>query len=706
MYPSPTRAICLSLTLTLLILTPQAFALRQFTPIPGPSQRIEEDNEYRDAWKLSAKKAHRFTLDEAQADWHIRVGVLPSSGSNVEIIVYAGKDEIARHTTDPAASGWYDWRVPTPADATGTVQVSIESSGDVWLHHCEYVSPERARPNVLVYLVDTLRLDKLSAYGYRRYTSPHITAFARDAVTFTQAMPQSSWTKPSVASLFTSSYPNVHGAQDALEGIDTELPTLASTLQSSGYATSAFVANPVCLPQWGFDKGFDRYKHYGEDGTVYDDRVVVDDAIKNIQQMSNRPWFLYVHTFAPHGPYAPPEPFNHYFASDTSDLTEFEAERRRTLDAYDGEVAFTDQLFGQMVAALKKEGVYDNTLIVFVSDHGEEFWEHGGTSHGHSLHEELLRVPLLIKLPESGVDALHAPPRGIVQHNVVQLMDLAPTALTVVGEDTPETFSGRSIVTLLHGKTMQQRYGYASLLEDDYSIRAAKDDRYKYIRDLAEGTENWYDLRTDPTEQSAIAGSFPQGQTLAQHIEAVAAAGAEGLNILVTTNYADVLRGADLKRTVTGTIRSTEIESAELQYHDWKSDLSQSAGEVRFEIQTLSQDDRQHAKELGWGSSDVQDHALLRVKIPRNEPFTLDLRINGAPIEPQLVRFGKDERAQVNGANPIEPKRVLANPDDYDPASLPQEFAVYVWYAAPGEQNVRGTLTREQQEGLEALGYL
>jgi choline-sulfatase len=316
---------------------------------------------------------------------------------------------------------------------------------------------EGAQSNILIYLIDTLRRDRLGCYGYSRPTSPRIDAFAAKAVVFEDAIAQSPWTRSSVASIFTGLWPQVHGANHDDEKLGSTMPTLAELLTRAGYQSLGLTANGNVSRAFGFDRGFERYAYlaHSEGAEVaFDSREVNTKVFELLDQRSaDRPFFLYVHTVDPHAPYDPPEPFRSALAgadprnrfASVAGLVELEGWvepvepqiPQALLRLYDAEIAANDASFGALLDELERRGLYDNTLIIFVSDHGEEFFEHQDWTHGKHLYSEVIDIPLIIKPPGS------MPARRVA--NLAQHVDLMPTVLDVIGQPLPAGLQGRSL---------------------------------------------------------------------------------------------------------------------------------------------------------------------------------------------------------------------------------------------------------------------
>jgi len=345
-------------------------------------------------------------------------------------------------------------------------------------------------PPIVFISIDTLRSDRLPAYGYQGVETPAIDALRRDAVLFERAYSHVPLTFPSHASILTGRLPTTHGVRDNVGyNLDSkQLPYLPRLLKERGYATGGAISAYVMRGEVGFSEGFD----------FYDDKIEsrVSRGISGLQRAgrdtlaraagwlqgalaapnAERPFFLFLHIYEPHAPYAPPEPF-----------------RSRYRQLYDGEVAASDQVVGELVAELKRLGVYDRALVVLFSDHGEGLGEHGEDGHGVFLYRHDLQVPLLVKLPGAQLAGTAvAAPAG--------LADLFPTVLQLLGvEEMPAGTEGTSLLDL-----MAEEPPARSLYAETYTPRlhfgwseltSLIEDRFQYIH----GPDpELYDLQADP----------------------------------------------------------------------------------------------------------------------------------------------------------------------------------------------------------------
>ena len=284
-----------------------------------------------------------------------------------------------------------------------------------------------ARPNVVLISIDTLRSDRLPAYGYDGVETPAIDRLAADGVLFERAYTHVNVTLPSHVSLFTGLLPSDHGVRDnSGYRLDEEIPTLAETLRREGYATGGFVSSYVLRAGTGIDRGFDvyddgvRFETGRQLGELQRPGLETLDAVSRwLGDVGDSPFFLFLHLYEPHAPYNPPAPF---------------AERYD--NAYDGEVAAADRVVGELIRGLEERGLYDNALVVLLSDHGEGLMDHGEMDHLILIYREVLQVPLIVKLP-AGERA------GERVASNAQLGDVAPTVYSGLGLDqSAELFGG------------------------------------------------------------------------------------------------------------------------------------------------------------------------------------------------------------------------------------------------------------------------
>jgi arylsulfatase A-like enzyme len=424
-------------------------------------------------------------------------------------------------------------------------------------------------PNVLVVLIDTLRADHLGCYGYDRPTSPAIDAFAREGVQFLRAYSQSTWTKPATASFMTGRYPRQHQAYLEKSKLpETEL-LLPEALRAAGYRTGVFSGNPWITREWGFDQGVDHFVSVyderfarvtlfmmslkrlaklvdhrarvynrvkmlvqGELTTTARDVVVSDAFVRWIERHRGDRFYAHLHLMSPHHPYDPPPPFDRFVPDPKHEPVTYypkksffffeegaalpEAARADMVARYDGDILFADDVFGRLMARLRRLGVLDETLVVLVSDHGEEFYDHRNWGHGQSVYDELTRVPLIMRHP-----ALF--PAGRRIETPVMTVDVMPTILEAVGAKPLDEIAGRSLLPLLSGAAQPPPETYAELIYRYGEARALVEGTQKVIhmRKDQEGRAERYDLGADPDEQVKLDTSGPEARRLLEHLDAI-----------------------------------------------------------------------------------------------------------------------------------------------------------------------------------------
>jgi arylsulfatase A-like enzyme len=383
---------------------------------------------------------------------------------------------------------------------------------------------EPRRPvNVLVYMVDTLRADRLGVYGFDRPVSPRLDAFAADATVFETAIAQSPWTRPSVASVLTGLTPLVHGINRPRDGLSQEAVTLAELLSAHGYRTAAMVANPNIAGRFNLGQGFDSYELLG--GFDNGAPLVTDWARQWLDEQRDpeRPFFLYLHTVEPHAPYTPEEEFRARFAPDVprngfgtqphirslkkEDGSLTDEVVGWLLDLYDAEIAANDAAFGDLLDVLEARGLLDDTVVVFVSDHGEEFMEHGRLEHAKTFYREVIEVPLVVRFPDLGHGRRIAAP---VQH-----VDVMPTLLGYLGVAQPPGLEGRDLTPWVTGEEPSPEDVAATEIHsylDRRGYRGASvrvgDWRYVDMR-APRPSEELYDVPRDPAEKADVDERHP-----------------------------------------------------------------------------------------------------------------------------------------------------------------------------------------------------
>jgi arylsulfatase A-like enzyme len=383
--------------------------------------------------------------------------------------------------------------------------------------------------NVVIIAVDTLRPDHLGCYGYRANTSPNIDTLAGTGVLFENVISPAPWTHPSFGTVFTSLYPSQHNATTVATRMGTSFPTLAGILSGNGFATCAIVNAPTFSPQMRMDRGFQKYDFIDPWKERRADEIT-DTALEWIETHSSERFFIFVHYFDPHLPYSPPEPYDTLFspgyqgpmrhsfdldslldwgAIECEGARDLSSEQREQIEAlYDGEIAFADREIGRLLAGIRAAGLDKTTLVLFLSDHGEEFLDHGGLDHGHSLYDELLRVPLIISLPGTVSEGERRP-------QFVRLLDVAPTILDFLGIAPARSFEGSSLKPLIFGSGAVQDYEhqlltprvcYSEAMRQSNTTKAITAYPWKLIHDTQTETAMLFNLEDDSGEKRNLLG--------------------------------------------------------------------------------------------------------------------------------------------------------------------------------------------------------
>jgi len=404
----------------------------------------------------------------------------------------------------------------------------------------------REQFNVLLVVLDTLRADHMSIYGYERKTTPSIDRLAADSVVFRFALSTSSWTLPAHASLFTGLFPSAHGARLTPEsaqlasGLAPSCTTLAETLRNCGYATGCISANfGLVSPELGLDQGFqhfDNRPHFygmrmsftlqsrcfagvGSGWFAYLTKAtrpaeeISDLAVQWLDKEGGTPFFLFLNYMDPHAPYLPPPRFDALFPGGAHptlldrvepsilkmerDITD--EERASLISSYDGEIAYLDFHLGRLLTGLKQRGLYEKTMIIVTSDHGEYFGEHNLLRHHRGLHQEVLWIPLLVKYPNSQLVGQHDGP--------VQILDIMPTVLSTLGLPIPDSIQGDRLGAVDH-EIIAEHWAWPDDVARfgsrfDRNVKAVFCDGMKYIR-CSDGKDELYNLQDNPRETNNL----------------------------------------------------------------------------------------------------------------------------------------------------------------------------------------------------------
>ncbi len=407
---------------------------------------------------------------------------------------------------------------------------------------------------IIWYVMDSLRPDFLSCYGHRKETSPNIDKLAHEGVCFTSAFAQTTWTKPSGASMLSSTYPSVHGANGMGDVVPSYLPMVQDLLRRAGFKTVAVSSMGNISPYFGFGKGFDvfveLYKekrvmekrrkviirnpqwtpHFGEAG----DRVPIatsedinDYVFPLLKEYGDKPLFIFIWSLDTHGPYfhrdmdfARFHPYDDLKLSDEIQRAQSQAEIDLLRGLYEDMIYYNDHHIGILVDMMKELRLYDHSLLILTGDHGEAFGEHGVTSHGKIPHDEQIRVPLIVKFPYSE----HS---GKVS-SIVQHIDIVPTLLNYLGiTDGSMLIQGKNVMPALRNQQKVNEYAfveylhrdfpsYVALRTEDHKLMAVRRPEITFRKWLRERKKLWpspwfvykplylFDVKNDPGESDNI----------------------------------------------------------------------------------------------------------------------------------------------------------------------------------------------------------
>lgn len=361
----------------------------------------------------------------------------------------------------------------------------------------EAFSTDKEDLNVIIITVDTLRADHVGIYGYEKIETPNMDALGRNGVLFSQAFCHVPLTLPSHCSLFTGTLPLFHGVRDNGYRLPAFNITLAQTLKDKGYQTAAFVGAFPLDSRFGLDNGFDVYDDlYGSKNIVRDlsfierkAEEVNNRAIEWIVQNKAKKFFAWVHYFDPHAPYEPPSPYSRTYAG----------------REYDGEIAYTDAVIGELIKKLEHLKLIDQTLIILTSDHGEGLGDHNETTHGIFIYDSTLKVPLIFHNPKTL-------PKNRIVPDQVSLIDIMPTVLDLMGFEKNPDIQGKSFKPgIFKGKPPSDKLIYiesvAAVMDRNWApLQGIRTEEWKYID---APIPELYDLKRDPKEEINLVEKKP-----------------------------------------------------------------------------------------------------------------------------------------------------------------------------------------------------
>jgi len=387
-----------------------------------------------------------------------------------------------------------------------------------------YLEPGlKNKKNVILISISTLRYDHCSIAGYHRNTTEAFDKFASENIYFTNAFATSSWSMPATGSVLTSKYPSQHGAKTISAKLKEANYTLAEVLADNQYYCAGFCCNRRLTADAGFSQGFDLYDDYtaeimleslSDSNEPFDisyhrtNDLINKSAIRWLNNNSQNRFFLFVHYFDNHIPYLPQRPYDKLYTKNYKSPIDFTRVHREPLYSnrpadkdldylialYDGQVKQTDDDLSELLKYLKDANLAENSVIIVMGDHGEQFYDHGRSSH-HDIYDELTHIPLAMSLPAGKSKKIDT---------LISTIDIMPTILDLLEIQVPTKLQGQSLLPVISGQTETlhdfifiEYTGQA--IKDKYAFRT---DRIKYI--FTEGQQYIYDLINDPAEQIKI----------------------------------------------------------------------------------------------------------------------------------------------------------------------------------------------------------
>jgi len=396
--------------------------------------------------------------------------------------------------------------------------------------------------NVILIIVDTLRHDRLSINGYTKHRTPNFDALASDAINFTTCVAQSSWTKPQIATILTSLYASSHKAMSKADILPDAIETIAEVFSQKGYYTIGIADNVNIAEAFNFQQGYDEYyflkpeyyfhatesafklslyglvrairatffanefwpQHFYQPG-----EVVNDKAMALLETIKQKRFFMLIHYMDPHDPFFVHKSLGRDSYTGVGYARAANQDPPASVaglysDTYDGEVLYYDDMLGELVQYLKKNSLYDSTIIVLTSDHGEEFYEHNNWWHGYTLYEEGIRVALMIK-PVAETFQPH------IDTTMVRSLDIAPTILGLAGIDPPPSWQGENLFM----RTAEPEYIFSEEELSGNDLLSVRGREWKYIKANPENgrglkPQELYRISEDPLEKNNVAELYPE----------------------------------------------------------------------------------------------------------------------------------------------------------------------------------------------------
>jgi arylsulfatase A-like enzyme len=412
--------------------------------------------------------------------------------------------------------------------------LTIVGGAAFWLHQSTG-RPPTDRPNVLLISIDTLRADHVHSYGYPIETTPRLDQLAAEGARFTRALSNSPWTLPAHVTMLTGQEVGVHNVRYSKNALADSALTITEVMKEQGYATFGVGSAPYLKARYGYAQGFDSYDDdlaqvsYKASHESVTAGKAVNKTLRAIKQRRGENWFGFLHIWDVHYDYIPPAPYDKKFADPDYDgnfrMLKWEKNKKFrvgmdpddfafVISQYDGEIAWVDSQLGRLFDRLKEMGLYENTAIIVTADHGEEFLDHGQKGHGHSLFDELVRVPMIIKAPNVPVGRVVDCPAGLVDlFMTIAGWSKAPhVAYKGPGKDLTAMIAGDACNTdrPLFAETKMSNIDKLNAYKRGYEMMV-EIDGYKYHNRVTKPLrELLFNIHEDPLEQKSLLDQEPK----------------------------------------------------------------------------------------------------------------------------------------------------------------------------------------------------
>jgi len=604
-----------------------------------------------------------------------------------------------------------------------TIEGVIIGTKIAWWGNPQIVVPRQTPRRVVLLGLDTLAAGHVGWHGCDRPTTPNLDRLSKNSMVFLNAHSPSSWTLPAFAAVLSGRNPGLTGADRRNRGLSDHEDMLAEIFRRNGFATAGFVNIPH-LQEAGFFQGND---HQWE---VHDHPAVeaLDQAKAWIEQHDSQDYFIFIHLFDPHIPYTPPQEYADAFRdpnyegdhANTWDLPARiitqnhldpivwqnfnDADKKQCESLYDAEIAGMDEGIGDFLDWYSDRGLLDDTLFIVFADHGEEFGEHGRWEHGHSMYEEQIHVPFLIKFPNQAHQAVY--------DGLVGTIDIYPTLLELFGLTSQTEPSGQSLIDFIeHNRTDSQTVIISESTLWGPEFKSVTDPRYKYILDMHSGGEEFYDLSIDPEETENILDNQPDpAELLGNYLE-------QYINNTQSGWHLRLLAGPqwpmDVNLSISSDAAFENVDLIEQIYNgsgdgitfiadnEFTLDLNMNAGDS-VELRFTTGDPSAIVTFSGTiedVSGDVEPRSAIRTIKLGSEMLAL----------PDLLLKLASEGAEVPGvlagsdlALTIDHPTIAFSFPEY---TIDEFRGAFLWTIPENLRAHEASLTPEQQEALESVGY-